>query len=335
MSIFNVLDIIGGLSLFLFGMNLMGNTLRESTGDKLRGFLENIISNPFKGFLLGAGVTAVMQSSSATTVMVVSFVNAGTMTLAHAVSVIMGANVGTTVTSWLTGLSGIGEGGEAAVSFLQWFKPSSFVPVLALIGVLLYMFRKGERKKSVGVILLGFSVLMIGMDMMSDAVKPLSENDSFKSVLLWFENPLFGVLAGAVMTAIIQSSSAAVGILQSLTLTGAITVKNAVPILLGQNIGTCVTVIIASIGASVNAKRAAFIHFYFNTIGVAIVLPLFQVLNTLFDIPILQGGITTWGIATVHTVFNLISVIILAPFSKYLERLACLTIREGKRNERS
>lgn len=331
MSIFNVLDIIGGLSLFLFGMNLMGNTLRDNTGDKLKFFFDNMISTPLRGFLLGTGATAIMQSSSATIVMVVGFVNAGTMSLTRAVSVIMGANVGTTVTSWLTGLSGIGEGGAAAVSLLRWFKPSSFVPIVAFIGVLLYAFGKGTHRKSIGMILLGFSIIMIGMEMMSDAVKPLSENEGFKSVLLWFENPLFGVLAGAVMTAIIQSSSAAVGILQSLTVTGAITIKNAVPILLGQNIGTCVTALIASIGTSVNAKRAAFIHFYFNTIGVAIFLTLFQVLNLSLELPFMKNSINTWGIATVHTVFNLVSVIVLAPFSKYLERLACLTIREKKK----
>lgn len=328
MSIFIVLDIIGGLSLFLFGMNLMGNTLRENTGDKLKAFFNNMISTPLRGFLLGTGATAVMQSSSATTVMVIGFVNAGTMSLGRAVSVIMGANVGTTVTSWLTGLSGVSDSGAAAVSVLNFFKPSSFVPVLALVGVVLYMFGKSDRKKSVGVILLGFSIIMIGMEMMSDAVKPLAENEGFKSVLLWFENPLLGVLAGAIMTAIIQSSSAAVGIVQSLTVTGAITVKNAVPILLGQNIGTCVTAIIASIGANANAKRAAFIHFYFNIIGVAIFLTLFEAWRFIVEPAFMQSSINTWGIAFVHTVFNLVSVIILAPFSKYLERLACLTIRD-------
>lgn len=333
MSIFNVLNLIGGLSLFLFGMNFMGDTLRKSTGNKLKNFLGNITSNPLKGFLLGAAVTGLIQSSSATTVMVVGFVNSGTMTLSRAVSVIMGANVGTTVTSWLTGLAGISEGGAAAVSLLAFLKPSSFVPILGLIGVVLYMFGKNAPRKSVGMVLLGFSVLMVGMDMMSDAVKPLSENEQFKSVLLWFENPLLGVLAGMIMTAIIQSSSASVGILQSLTATGAVTFGNAVPILLGQNIGTCVTAIIASIGTSKNAKRAAFVHFYFNTIGVAVFIALFYLFDFVFQPQFLRGGIDMWGIAAVHTVFNIVSVIIIAPFSKLLEKLVCLTIKGGEENE--
>lgn len=330
MSVFNILNLICGLALFLFGMNFMGDTLKKSAGNKLKTFLGNMTSNPFKGFLLGMGVTAVIQSSSATTVMVVGFVNSGAMLLSQAISVIMGANVGTTVTSWLTGLSGIGEGGATAVSFLQWLKPSSFVPILALVGVLLYMLGKNAQRRNVGLILLGFSVLMIGMDMMSEAVKPLSENEAFKSVLLWFTNPVFGVLAGMVMTAIIQSSSASVGILQSLTVTGAITFGNAVPILLGQNIGTCVTALISSIGTSRNAKRTAFVHFYFNAIGVAAFLGLFYLFDFIVGFPFMGDSIDMWGIAIVHTVFNIFSVILLAPFSKLLEKLVCLTVRDKR-----
>ncbi|MBO5415532.1 MAG: Na/Pi cotransporter family protein [Clostridia bacterium] len=330
MSVFNILNLICGLALFLFGMNFMGDTLKKSAGNKLKTFLGRITSNPIKGFLLGMGVTAVIQSSSATTVMIVGFVNSGTMMLSQAISVIMGANVGTTVTSWLTGLSGIGEGGATAVSFLQWLKPSSFVPILALVGVLLYMLGKNAQRRNIGLILLGFSVLMVGMDMMSEAVKPLSENEAFKSVLLWFENPLFGVLAGMVMTAIIQSSSASVGILQSLTVTGAITFGNAVPILLGQNIGTCVTALISSIGTSRNAKRTAFVHFYFNAIGVVVFLGLFYLFDFIVGFPFMGDSIDMWGIAIVHTVFNIVSVLVLAPFSKLLEKLVCLTVRDKK-----
>lgn len=328
MSVFNILNLVCGLSLFLFGMNFMGDTLKKSAGNKLKTFLGNMTSKPFKGFLLGAGVTAVIQSSSAATVMVVGFVNSGAMTLSQAISVIMGANVGTTITSWLTGLSGVGEGGAAAVSFLQWLKPSAFVPILALVGVLLYMLGKRASKKNIGLILLGFSVLMVGMDMMSEAVKPLSENEGFKSVLLWFSNPFFGVLAGAVMTAILQSSSASVGILQSLTVTGAITFGNAIPILLGQNIGTCVTALISSVGTGRNAKRAAFVHLYFNAIGVAVFLGLFYLFDFTVGFPFMNDSIDMWGIAAVHTVFNVVSVLAIAPFSRLLEKLVCLSIRD-------
>ncbi len=328
MSVFNILNLICGLALFLFGMNFMGDTLKKSAGNKLKTFLGNMTSNQFKGFLLGMGITAVIQSSSATTVMIVGFVNSGAMMLSQAISVIMGANVGTTVTSWLTGLSGIGEGGAAAVSFLQWLKPSAFVPILAFAGVLLYMLGKRASKKNIGLILLGFSVLMVGMDMMSEAVKPLSENEGFRSVLLWFTNPFFGVVAGAVMTAVIQSSSASVGILQSLTVTGAITFGNAVPILLGQNIGTCVTALISSVGTGRNAKRAAFVHLYFNAIGVAVFLALFYLLDFTVGFPFMNDRIDMWGIAAVHTVFNIVSVAVIAPFSRLLEKLVCLTIKD-------
>ena len=266
MSIFDVLNLICGLSLFLFGMNFMGETLKNRAGGKMKIILGNLTSNRVRGFLLGVVVTAVIQSSSAATVMVVGFVNSEIMQLPQAISVIMGANVGTTITSWLTGLSGLGGTGAESVALLKWFKPSSFVPIFAFVGVLLYMIGKSAKQKNIGLILLGFSILMIGMDIMSDSVKPLSENETFKNILLWFENPFFGVLAGAVMTAILQSSSAAVGILQSLTVTGAVSYANAVPILLGQNIGTCVTAIIASVGASKAAKRAAFVHFYLQAV---------------------------------------------------------------------
>ncbi|MBE6531111.1 MAG: Na/Pi cotransporter family protein [Ruminococcaceae bacterium] len=332
MSIFDVLDLVCGLALFLFGINFMGETLKRSAGNRLKVFLENITASPIKGFFFGVAVTAAMQSSSATTVMVVGFVNSGAMTLSQAISVIMGANVGTTVTSWLTGLSGLGTVGEETVSFLRWLKPSSFVPIVALIGIILYMFGKSSARKNIGSILLGFSILMVGMELMSAAVSPLAESESFKATLLWFEDPILGVFVGALMTAILQSSSAAVGILQSLTVTGAINFENAIPILLGQNIGTCITTIIASIGAGKNAKRAAFVHLYFNIIGVTVFMSLFYLINNIVGLPFASDSIDVWGIAIVHTVFNILSVLLIAPFARQLEKLVCITVRDNKKS---
>ena len=327
MTIFDILTLIFGLSLFLFGMNLMGDTLKKSAGRKLKVILGKLAGNPFKGFALGLVVTSIIQSSSATTVMVVGFVSSGTMLLSHAVPVIMGANVGTTVTSWLTALSGIG-GASAVGSIMQWFKPSTFTPVVALTGLLFYMAGKNDKRKNLGLILLGFSVLMIGMETMSGAVSGLSENGTFRSILLMFENPLLGVLAGLVMTAIVQSSSASIGILQSFTSTGAITFGNAVPIIMGQNIGTCVTALISSAGTSKNAKRTAMVHLFFNVFGSVICLSLFYVVRAMLDLPFLNGKIDMWGIAITHTIFNLITVLVLFPFCKQLEGLAVLLVKE-------
>lgn len=328
MTVFDVLTLIFGLSLFLFGMNLMGDTLKKSAGRKLKVILGKLAGSPFKGFFLGFGVTAIIQSSSATTVMVVGFVNSGTMLLSQAVAVIMGANVGTTVTSWLTALSGIGASGVGSV--MQWFKPSTFTPVVALIGLLFYMAGKNDKKKNLGLILLGFSVLMIGMETMSGAVSGLAENETFRSILLAFENPLLGVVAGLALTAIIQSSSASIGILQSFTATGAITFGNAVPIIMGQNIGTCVTALISSTGTSKNAKRTAMVHLLFNVFGSAICLALFYIVKATLDVPFLDGNIDMWGIAITHTVFNLITVVALFPLSKQLERLAVVLVKDKK-----
>ncbi len=327
MTIFDVLSLVFGLSLFLFGMNLMGDTLKKSAGRKLKSVLGKLTSHPFKGFLLGTLVTAVIQSSSATTVMVVGFVNSGTMLLSQAVSVIIGANVGTSVTSWITALSGL-EGGAAVGSLMQWFKPSTFTPIVAFAGLLLYMVGKNDRKKNVGLILLGFSVLMIGMDTMSDAVSGLSENETFRSILLMFENPLLGLLAGLMLTAIIQSSSASIGILQSFTATGAITFGNAVPIIMGQNIGTCVTALLASAGTNKNAKRTAMVHLFFNVFGSGICLGIFYLLKYAAVLPFLEGSIDMWGIAIVHTLFNFITAVVLLPLSGLLERLAIAVVRE-------
>ena len=329
MDIFDVLSLICGLALFLYGMEVMGDSLKKSAGSSMKTILGKLTSSPVKGFLLGLGVTAVIQSSSATTVMVVGFVNSGTMTLLQAVGVIMGANVGTAVTSWITGLSGLGTA-EGALSVIKWFKPDSWMPILALIGICLLMFTKRGRKKDIGAILLGFAVLMVGMSMMSDAVGGLKESETFRNILVMFENPILGVLAGLVLTAVIQSSSASVGILQSLTATGAITFGAAIPIIMGQNIGTCVTAMISSAGANKNGKRAAMVHLYFNIIGVVVYLVLFYILDAIFNFAFVDQTIGMWGVAGVHTIFKILSVILMGPFYKQLAKLSELTIRDKK-----
>ncbi len=341
MGVLEILTLICGLALFLYGMDVMGNGLKKSAGRKLKTILGNLTSSKLKGFLLGLGVTAIIQSSSATTVMVVGFVNSGTMLLSQAIGVIFGANVGTAVTAWLTALNGI-EGGSGATAWLAWLKPDAWMPILALIGICLVMFGKKSRQKDLGTILMGFAVLMIGMETMSDAVSGLKSSESFKSILTLFSNPLLGILAGTVLTAIVQSSSASVGILQALSVTGAISYGSAMPIIMGQNIGTCVTALISSFGANKNGKRAAFVHLYFNIIGVAVWMLLYYLLGwglkaagviDIFNIAE-STTINMWGIALVHTVFKLFSVLVLFPFTKYLEKLAVATIRgEDKKGD--
>ena len=328
-SIFDILSLVCGLALFLYGMDVMGDSLKKSAGSSLKSILGKMTSSPFKGFLLGLGVTAIIQSSSATTVMVVGFVNSGTMTLLQSVGVIMGANVGTAVTSWLTAMSGIGssEAGDV-VDALKWLKPSSWLPIVALIGICLLMFTKRGKKRDIGGVLLGFAVLMTGMDIISAAVSGLKDSPEFQSILTMLENPILGVLAGLILTAIVQSSSASVGILQSLTTTGAITYGAEIPIVMGQNIGTCVTALISSIGAGKNGRRAALIHLYFNIIGVVVVLSGFYLLNWIFSFGFLEGIIDMWGVAVVHTVFKLISVALISPFYRQLEKLSRLTIKD-------
>ncbi len=331
MSIFDFLSLLCGLALFLYGMEIMGDSLKKSAGSRLKDLLAKMTSNPFKGFLLGLGVTAVIQSSSATTVMVVGFVNSGTMTLLQSVGVIMGANVGTAVTAWLTALSGIDSAGsENTLEIVQWLKPDAWMPILAIIGIALLMFSKRGRKRDIAGILLGFAVLMVGMSLMSDAVGGLKNDDGFKSILTMFENPLLGVLAGLVLTAIVQSSSASVGILQSLTVTGAISFGAAIPIIMGQNIGTCVTALLSSIGANKNGRRAAIIHLYFNIIGVVVVLSGFYIIDAFANFAFVDLPIDMWGVAGVHTIFKLISVALISPFYRQLEKLAVLTIRDKK-----
>lgn len=339
MGIFDILKLVCGLALFLYGMDAMGDALKKSAGRKLKTILGNLTSNKFKGFLLGLGVTAVIQSSSATTVMVVGFVNSGTMLLSQAVGVIMGANVGTAVTAWLTALNGI-SGGADATAWLEWLKPDAWMPILALIGICLIMFAKRDRQKSIGVILMGFAVLMVGMDLMSDAVSCLKDDPSFTRILTLFDNPIFGVLAGTILTAIVQSSSASVGILQALSTTGAISYGMAMPIILGQNIGTCVTAMISSVSANKNGKRAAVVHLYFNIIGVIFWLGMYYLvgwilnITNVFDVFSLANNhaINMWGIAMVHTTFKILSVILIAPFTKLLEKLAVATIRGSDKN---
>ncbi len=329
MDIFDVLSLIGGLALFLFGMQTMGNALEKKAGGKLKSILEKMTSNPLNGFLLGLAVTAVIQSSSATTVMAVGFVNSGIMTLHQAISIIMGANIGTTVTAWILSLAGI----SSSDPVVQLFKPDSFVPVLALVGIAFLMFTKSNKKKDTATILLGFAVLMTGMSTMSDAVSGLKNVPEFTNILTLFTNPILGVLAGAVLTAVIQSSSASVGILQALSSTGAITFGAAIPIIMGQNIGTTVTAMISSLGANKNAKRTAFVHLYFNLIGTAALLVVFYGINAVVDFAFTENTIDEMGIAVVHTVFNLLCTLVWAPFTKLLEKLATVTVRDTEEKE--
>ena len=322
-----MLSMIGGLALFLYGMHLLGEGLEKMSGGRLERILEKLTSSPIKGVLLGAAVTAVIQSSSATTVMVVGFVNSGIMKLSQAVSIIMGANIGTTVTSWILSLTSI----EGDSVFLQLLKPGNFTTVLALLGVIFIMFVKSEKKKNIGMILVGFAILMVGMDNMSEAVKPLREVPEFTNLLLLFSNPVLGMLAGAVLTAIIQSSSASVGILQALCVTGQVPFATALPVIMGQNIGTCVTALISSVGAQTNAKRAALVHLYFNVVGTVVFMLGFYGVNAVVEFGFLNTPADAAGIATIHTVFNVVATLLLLPFSKLLEKLACLTVREVKK----
>ena len=327
----DVLALLCGLALFLYGMDVMGESLKKSAGSSLKTFLGKMTTNPIKGFLLGLIVTLVIQSSSATTVMVVGFVSSGTMTLIQSVGVIIGANVGTAITAWLTALNSLGgDSGKDTVKMLSVLKPDSWVPIVALIGICLLMFVKRGKKKDIGAILLGFVVLMTGMTMMSDAVSPLKESETFKSILMMFENPLLGIMAGLVLTAIVQSSSASVGILQALTVTGAITYGAAIPIVMGQNIGTCVTAMISALGANRNGKRAAVVHLSFNVIGVAVVSILFYVLDAIFGFAFTDLSINAWGVAIVHTLFKLICVVLIGPFYKHLATLSMMLVKDSK-----
>lgn len=326
MDFFSILTMLGGLALFLYGMNAMGDGLAKVSGGKLERILEKLTSSPIKAVLLGCGVTAVIQSSSATTVMVVGFVNSGIMKLEQAVGVIMGANIGTTVTSWMLSLTGI----ESDNFFMQLLKPTSFSPILALIGVILIMFVKSEKKHDIGAIMLGFAILMFGMEMMSGAVEPLADVPEFTNILTMFSNPILGLIAGTVLTAVIQSSSASVGILQALCATGSVSFATALPIIMGQNIGTCVTAMISSIGAKKNAKRAALVHLYFNIIGTLVFMIAFYSINAVVHFSFLGHSANAAGIAVIHSVFNIVATVLLLPFRKGLVKLACLTMPDSE-----
>ena len=330
MTIFNALNLIGGLCLFLFGMNLMGQALERRAGSGLRSLLEKMTQNRLMGLLAGLGVTAVIQSSSATTVMVVGFVNSGLMTLRQSIGVIMGANIGTTVTAWILSLSGI----EGSSLLVQMFKPSTFTPILALVGIILYMFCKADKKKDTGMILLGFATLMFGMEAMSSAVSSLRNVPQFSEIFLMFSNPILGVLVGAVLTGIIQSSSASVGILQALASTGQVTYGAAIPIIMGQNIGTCVTALLSSIGTNKNARRAALVHLNFNVIGATVGIVLFYVVRAVAAPALLGQAASEWGIAVAHSIFNILCTAVLLPMGGLLEKLVLRLVPEGKQPQR-
>ena len=329
MDIFDLLTMVGGLCLFLFGMNIMGEALERRAGDSLRTLLGKLTTNKFVGFLTGLAVTAVIQSSSATTVMVVGFVNSGLLKLGQAINVIMGANVGTTVTAWVLSLGAI----DGDSLFIQLLKPTSFTPVLALIGVVFYVFLKDGKKKDTGMILLGFATLMFGMDTMSDAVSGLKDVPQFQQLFLMFQNPILGTLAGAVLTAIIQSSSASVGILQALAVTGSVSYGAAIPIIMGQNIGTCITAMLSGVGATKNAKRTALVHLSFNVIGTAVWLAVFALVRSVFQPALLEMSADAFGIAVSHSIFNVLCTVLLFPCSGLLEKLVCRLVPDSEEPE--
>ena len=326
MSVFNIISLFGGLALFLFGMSTMSNGLEKTAGGKLEKILKKMTDKPIKALILGVGITATIQSSSAVTVMLVGLVNSGIMSLSQSIGVIMGSNIGTTITAWIISLAGI----ESDNFFVSLLKPSNFSPIVAFIGILLLMAAKKSRSKDIGSICLGFAVLMFGMEMMSDSMAPLSDMPEFAEIMIKFNNPILGIIVGLVLTAIIQSSSATVGILQALSLTGVLSYGMAIPIIMGQNIGTCVTALISSIGVGRNAKRVTAIHIYFNLIGTAVLLSGFCFGNMIFDFAFADSAIDPAGIAVVHSIFNIASTVILFPFSKHLEVLARKTVKDSK-----
>lgn len=333
MNVYDILNLLGGIALFLFGMHTLSASLEKLAGGKLETWLEKATSRPIKGVVLGAIITAVIQSSAATTVMIIGFVNSGLMKLSQAIGVIMGANIGTTATSWLLSLQSIS--GSDGFSFLNILKPTTFTPVLAVIGVILIMFTKSDKKKTIGMILAGFAVLMFGMNSMSSATAGLAENETFCNILMMFSNPVLGVVAGAVLTAVLQSSSASIGILQSIAIsTGKVTYSVALPLLLGQNIGSCVTALISSVGANKPAKRVAFVHLYFNVIGTVVFLSIFYLLNAFISMPFMEESLNAVGIAIIHTGFNVLATALFMPFTKQLEKLACLTVRDDSNDEK-
>lgn len=329
MDIFAIISLIGGLALFMYGMHIMGESLEQLAGGKLEKIFEKLTSNKFKGLILGMTVTAIIQSSSTTTVMLVGFVNSGIMKLSQAIPIIMGSNIGTTITSWILSLSGL----ESDNFLIKMLKPTSFAPIVSLIGIVLIMTKKGDKFKTIGNALLGFSILMFGMDTMGSSVEPLSENEQFKEIMAMFSNPILGVLVGAILTAIIQSSAASIGMLQSLSNKGLITFGSAIPIILGQNIGTCATALLSCIGANKNAKRVAVVHLFFNVIGTFVFLILFYSLDAIIGFTFLESEVTSFNIAIVHTIFNVVATLIMFPFINFLEKLAYVVIKDTEEKE--
>ncbi len=329
MDIFSIFTLCGGLAFFLYGMNVMSSSLEKIAGGRLERTLKKMTSNPFKSLLLGAGITIAIQSSSAMTVMLVGLVNSGVMELGQTIGVIMGSNIGTTLTAWILALTGI----ESESVWMNLLKPENFSPLLALIGIVLIMGSKKQRRRDIGRIMVGFAILMYGMELMKDAVSPLADSPQFSSILTAFNNPLLGVLVGAVFTGVIQSSAASVGILQALALTGSITYGMAIPIIMGQNIGTCVTALLSSIGVNRNAKRVAVVHISFNIIGTVVCLILFYGGDAIFHFSIMDQPINAVNIALCHSVFNIFTTVLLLPFSKQLERIAVLLVRNDTKND--
>ncbi len=332
MSFNDILAMLGGLVVFMFGMHTLSDALEKFAGGRIESLLDKMTSNRVKGVFLGAAVTALIQSSAATTVMMVGFVNSGLMKLSQVIGVIMGANIGTTATAWLVSLSSIKGGGGGLISMI--FSMDTFITIIAVVGLILAMFTKSDKKKTAGTILVGFALLMFGMDQMSGAAASLKDNETFCSIMTMFSNPILGVLAGALLTAVLQSSSVSIGILQSISnQTGTVTYSIALPIILGQNIGSCVTALISSIGANKNAKRVAIVHLYFNVIGTIFFLALFYIVNAIVDLPFMEGQLNAVGIAVIHTCFNVLATALFLPFTKQLEKLACLTIRDKPGDE--
>lgn len=326
MNIFNIFTLLGGLAFFLYGMTVMSSGLEKVAGGKMEQLLREMTSNPIKSLVLGMGITVIVQSSSAVTVMLVGLVNSGIMNLTQAIGVIMGSNIGTTVTAWILSLSGI----ESDNFFVQLLKPESFSPLLALAGVIMMMASKKNKPKNVGTILIGFAVLMFGMELMKNAMSPLADMPEFTHILTAFSNPILGIIIGTVVTAVIQSSAASVGILQALSLTGSISYGMAFPIIMGQNIGTCISAVLSAIGVNTNARRVAAVHIAFNVIGTIIFMVVYQIINAIWSIPIFKESINPFGIAVLHSIFNIATTIMLFPFTKFLERIAVLTVPDDK-----
>ena len=326
MDIFNIFTLLGGLAFFLYGMTVMSSGLEKVAGGKMEQLLREMTSNPIKSLVLGMGITVIVQSSSAVTVMLVGLVNSGIMNLTQAIGVIMGSNVGTTVTAWILSLSGI----ESDNFFIQLLKPESFSPLLALAGVIMMMSSKKSKTKNVGTILIGFAVLMFGMELMKNAMSPLADMPEFTNILTAFSNPLFGIVIGTVVTAVIQSSAASVGILQALSLTGGISYGMAFPIIMGQNIGTCISAVLSAIGVNTNARRVAAVHIAFNVLGTIIFMAAYQIITAIWNIPLFKESINPFGIAVLHSIFNIATTAMLFPFTKLLEKIAMVTVKDDK-----